>query len=62
MDSRFWVVDLDPANVPEHALAHFAFPDTVGIVDEEQGGIIAYCDRALSRGIVEALEANNGDY
>lgn len=55
-DSRFWVVDLDPVNVPEHAAAQGTFgSQTLGIVDEYTGGIIAYAHPENAARILHAL-------
>lgn len=51
---RFYGMDLD------EELHDFPFgPDTHGIVDEEQGGIIAYCHSDNTMLIVNALNGAN---
>jgi len=61
MDSRFYINEVEPDGVPEH-YGKLIYPDVVGVVDSERGGIILYCDRSSAGMIVEALEAHNGDY
>lgn len=54
---RFWICPLD--NEADE-LAPYPFGgDTVGIVDEEEGGIIAYVHQDTAPRIIRALEGGN---
>lgn len=50
--SRFWVLDL-PVDGTEHAMPYAA--DTVGIVDEDTGGVIAYVHSLNAERMLRAL-------
>lgn len=59
-ESRYWIVELDPQNVREHFHAIGTFGTaTVGIVDEEKGGIILYIHRDNAQNVVSTL--NNSE-
>lgn len=60
LESRFWILFILPEE--DQGTLAYGVADTVGIVDEEQGGIILYCHKDSANMIVEALEAHNGDY
>jgi hypothetical protein len=56
MSDRFWVTTLDPESVPEHNSVKDTFgSETVGVVDEEQGGVIAYAGQDNAEMIRVAL-------
>jgi len=58
MAQRYTWEWLSPDSTPEHTAAMKMFGlSTVGIVDSEQGGIIAYAAAENAVGIVEALRA-----
>lgn len=59
--SRFWLVDYvsdRDGNSPTGWLAEGVL---VGVVDEETGGIVAYCHRDMAPRIVEALAVAAGE-
>lgn len=68
-DPRYWIV-YDPPIPTGHETGQrsavgmrFGLPfgtDTVGIVDEDSGGIIAYVHETNAQRVVEALMAANG--
>lgn len=59
--SRFWLCELDPADTV-HAPHVSAFGvDTVGIVDELAGGIIAYAHRSNAVAILAAIRERLGE-
>lgn len=55
--SRFWTCDLD-SEMPGHDLFGL---ETVGIVDELSGGIVAYATEDNAAAIIDALRASLGE-
>ena len=53
METRYWGMDANPED--GHAQPYGT--DTVGVVDEEAGGVILYCHRLNEDRILAALRA-----
>lgn len=54
MNTRFWAMELDPDSVPEHRPFHNL--GLWGIVDNLEGGIIAYAPRMFAIDIATKLD------
>lgn len=59
MSGRYWIHDSLTEDQPDIGLP---FGDeTVGIVDEQAGGVILYLHQSRAQAILDALRANEGD-
>jgi hypothetical protein len=56
-DPRFWTVDVDETNGPANWQAEGTL---VGIVDEREGGVVAYCHADSAQRIMAALAREDG--